>query len=154
MLCRYHYCVHFTSESVKSCQGHCTTIASTPEVIHEYIAWLKPCTLPCTPAAQHGRCTECSSTNCLSRWQHSPTQQRYIFDSVTVPACKDVHKDSMTNDFDGHVLHFWWSLETSDRSAVSLAGIRQSCCRCTISVSVTWWSIPSTGSTNPGICRC
>jgi len=106
------------------------------------------------PASQGQWRQECSSTKGRWRSQRSATQKGFFSGHETVHGGNHIQKDSLANHFRWELLHGLRSLETSNWSSGSSAGISRCSCRCTICVSIAWWSISSNKTANLRRCKC
>jgi len=139
--CRYWHCTHSTSKSAPSIQGHCATTAQMPNLNHQHITWVWPCTCTGTSASQGWWSPECSSTKGRWRSQHSTTTKRYIWRSEMVHGGIHIHNNSLGNDYRWEELDGWWSWDMNQITSGSSVGISRSFLRYTICVSIARWSI-------------
>jgi len=153
-LCGHCHCMHFTSKSATSGQGHCTTIAQVPKVNHQHIRQVWCCSRPGAPTCEGWWWLGCSSTKGWRRSQRSSTLNGDFCGSQTIHGGNRIHKDSLANHFRWEVLDRWRSSETRDWSSRSSMSIRRCSFWYTICVSIARWSISENRSPNPRSCKC
>jgi len=124
-----------------------------PKVNHPHSMWVWCCPRPDNPASQGWWRPEWSSTKGQWRLQQSWTPNGYFWGSETILGGNHIHKDSLADHIWWEVLDGWQSLETSHWIPGLSVGICRCSCRYSISVSITWWSIPWNWFANPRSCK-
>ena len=144
------------SKFPKSTCGNGTTTAQRPKFIPpQQIIQVWLCTIrPGTDASQPVEWRPEYSRTQGQKWsERSPTPKEHFRGSEKVHGGNGIHEESLANNIRWQVLDGWRSLETSDWSPGSSAGISRCTCRNTICVSIARWSIAQNRSANTRRCK-